>query len=51
MTASTDAALAAVVGVVGDIHDGTLTASSNDVETLVHALDILATLGDDNNDR
>lgn len=44
----TDDALAALVGVLGDIHEGRLVASQNDVEMLVHTLDILNQVGDDN---
>jgi hypothetical protein len=44
----TDDALAALVGVLGDIHSGRLKASENDVEMLVQTLDILNQVGDDN---
>ena len=42
-----DDALAALVGVLGDIETGALPASDNDREVVVNALDVLATLGDE----
>ncbi|KJL23808.1 hypothetical protein RN51_01344 [Microbacterium oxydans] len=46
--ALTDDALSALVGVVGDIHAGKIAASESDIELLVWTLEVLATLGDEN---
>lgn len=44
--ALTDDALAALIGVVGDIHAGRLAASEHEIEILVWALEVLTSLGD-----
>lgn len=41
-------ALLALIELLGAIHDGTVTAYSGDVEDILHRLDHMATLGDDN---
>lgn len=46
--ALTDDALSALIGVVGDIHSGRIAASEHEIEVLVWALEVLASLGDEN---
>lgn len=47
----TDAALVELIGVVGDVHCGRIMASEHEIEVLIWALEVLATLGEDENAR
>jgi ribosome-binding protein aMBF1 (putative translation factor) len=48
LTNSADVALVALVSVVSDIERGNITATEDDREALRRALEILATLGEEN---